>query len=569
MHYVRNALKKFIVDDIREGDLVALLRTGGSMGAMQQFTTDKRLLVSTAERLQWNSLGRGEIGALPALSQLEQPPPSLLKSKAAAPDMVDAIAAQKKQRNQAFTIGTLNALFDIVDGMRELPGRKSVIIFSDDLQLFRGGGKLDPTSVVSRLRKLTDLANRAGVVFYTVDARGLQYFGVRAEDDVRMSKFNPGKVTEDLDDRKAKFYEGWDGLDYLPAQTGGIFFREANDMKRVARAALEDQTGYYVVSFQPAEGTFEPERGHTKYHGVSLQVKRPGLIVRTRKGFFGVPDKDEPPPPPGSSGQLIAALRSPFASPDVRVQMTALFGNASDLGSYMNVTLHVDGRSLEFKPDGPGFQKGAVDVAVVTFGDNGVPIDRTATSYEIRLADKEFDAAVRRGFLWQVIHQVKQPGPYQLRAVVRDTTSNKVGSASQYVEVPDVAGGRLALSGVLLKGASKAPTGSPERTHFRPGEPLAVGFVLYNPEYPKKDGTPDVTLQLHLFREGREIPLAEPAPLKLEPANDPQRITVVRDLQLPANAQPGSYLMQLIATDRHAPKKQNTAVQWTAFELVP
>lgn len=51
---VRQALKKYVEEQMRPGDLVAILRTAAGMGALQQFTNDKRLLYAAIERVRWS-----------------------------------------------------------------------------------------------------------------------------------------------------------------------------------------------------------------------------------------------------------------------------------------------------------------------------------------------------------------------------------------------------------------------------------------------------------------------------------------------------------------------------------
>ena len=66
--YTRYALKKFVDQQMQPGDLVAILRTGAGIGALQQFTSDKRQLYAAIERLRWNSWGVGGIGAFGPIS---------------------------------------------------------------------------------------------------------------------------------------------------------------------------------------------------------------------------------------------------------------------------------------------------------------------------------------------------------------------------------------------------------------------------------------------------------------------------------------------------------------------
>ncbi|HEX5966033.1 MAG TPA: VWA domain-containing protein, partial [Pyrinomonadaceae bacterium] len=62
-HFVRRALKQFVDQQMQPGDLVAIIRTSGGMGALQQFTSDKRQLYLAIEHIKWYPGGRSEIGA--------------------------------------------------------------------------------------------------------------------------------------------------------------------------------------------------------------------------------------------------------------------------------------------------------------------------------------------------------------------------------------------------------------------------------------------------------------------------------------------------------------------------
>src|SRR5436190_12245768 len=66
-YYVRRALKKFVDEQMQPGDLVAIIRTSGGMGALQQFTSDKRQLYAAIDRVKWNAIGRSGVGAFAAI----------------------------------------------------------------------------------------------------------------------------------------------------------------------------------------------------------------------------------------------------------------------------------------------------------------------------------------------------------------------------------------------------------------------------------------------------------------------------------------------------------------------
>ena len=60
-YFVRQALKSFVEKQIQPDDLVAIIRTGGGIGALQQFTSDKRQLYAAAEKVKWNPNSRAGI----------------------------------------------------------------------------------------------------------------------------------------------------------------------------------------------------------------------------------------------------------------------------------------------------------------------------------------------------------------------------------------------------------------------------------------------------------------------------------------------------------------------------
>jgi VWFA-related protein len=133
VYYVRRALKKFVDEQMQAGDLVAIIRTGGGIGALQQFTSDKRQLYAAIEKVRWNSIGSGGIGAF---APIEATP--LEQAKANGSNISeeqlkaekDFIRGANDFREDVFATGTLGAINYIVRGMKDLPGRKSIMLLS-------------------------------------------------------------------------------------------------------------------------------------------------------------------------------------------------------------------------------------------------------------------------------------------------------------------------------------------------------------------------------------------------------------------------------------------------------
>ena len=98
---------------MQNGDLVAIIRTGGGIGALQQFTTDRRQLYAAIEKVRWNPFGAGKIGAF---APIEATPLERMKSMGG--EVSDAqLEAEKGSiqgfddfRGDVFATGTLGAL---------------------------------------------------------------------------------------------------------------------------------------------------------------------------------------------------------------------------------------------------------------------------------------------------------------------------------------------------------------------------------------------------------------------------------------------------------------------------
>src|SRR5215510_13081496 len=217
-YYVRSALKKFIDQQMQSDDLVAIIRTGGGIGALQQFTSDKRQLYAAIEKVKWNPIGRGNISAFAPIA-----PNAPTRADTAGNPDGSAIEDLDQFRQDIFAVGTLGAINYVVKGLGELPGRKSIVLFSDGLRLFDRSDPFANNRILAALRHLTDLANRASVVIYTMDARGLQTLGLTAADDT--AGMSADQVEQSLSDRRNQFFDSQDGLAYLSDQTGGIAFR--------------------------------------------------------------------------------------------------------------------------------------------------------------------------------------------------------------------------------------------------------------------------------------------------------------------------------------------------------
>jgi VWFA-related protein len=580
-YYVQRSLKKFVNEQMQDGDLVAIIRTGAGIGALQQFTSDKRQLFAAIEKIRWNPNGTGRIGAFaPIQGGLPNE-----QSNTGNENETERDGAREfdEFRESVFATGTLGALNYIVRGMRELPGRKSVMLFSDGFRIFsRASGFTETNRVLDSLRRLTDLANRASVVIYTMDARGLQPLGLTAEDDTSGS--TPDQIERRLSDRRSDFFDTQEGLIYLARQTGGFSIRNNNDLSQGVERMLEDQKGFYLIGYQPDAETFDPQK--RRYNKLVIKVKNSDLRVRYRSGFFGISDEDARPTRQTAGQALVSALTSPFAASGVNVRMNALFANDARNGSYVRSLLHINGKDLKFEKQADGNYKAVFDIIAISFGDNGAAVDEIAKTYTLTAKEDAYRRILEKGFVYHFAFPIKKAGAYQLRAAVRDSGSEKVGSANQFVEVPNLKKERLTLSGIVLENLTAQqwrklstlnsenyrveletdPMTDTSLRRFQTGTVLRYGFEIYNAKLDPAQ-KPQLSMQLKIFRDGQLYFEGAPSPIDVAGQTDMQRLKLNRALVLGGEMKEGEYVMQIIVTDNLAKEKRRIASQFVQFDI--
>ena len=574
----RRALKKFVDEQMQPGDLVAIIRTGAGIGALQQFTSDKRLLYAAIEKIKWNPSGTGGASAFaPMAAQVDSDDTTLT--------LDDGTAAGSGQsledfRQEAFVTGTLGALRYIVTGMSELPGRKSVILFSDGMRILATGsdGTEESGRVLDYLTYLVDVANRNSVVFYTVDARGLQTAGFTALDSP--SDTSGEALATAASDRQQLLRDTQEGLSFLAEETGGFAVLNNNDLAGGVRRVLDDQS-YYLVAYEPDADTFDAAK--RKFNKLEVKVLRKGVTVRYRSGFFNVVDKAPLAKEMTPAAQLETALVSPFAVGGIDLRLNALFGSDAKNVAFVRSLLHINANDLKFTDEKDGTKKAVFDVLAMSFGDNGQVVDQLARGYTMTLKPAAYKKVMADGFVYRFVFPVKKAGAYQYRVAIRDAQGGRVGSASQFIEVPDLKKDRLTVSSLVLEnltadqwrnmsvagavGVGSDPVADTALRRIKIGSVLRYGYEIYNA---KLNGSkqPQLQTKIRVFRDGNLVLDGKQTPFDVANQTDLQHLKASGAVALGLKLLPGDYILQVIVTDQLAKTKQQIATQFVQFEVV-
>jgi hypothetical protein len=243
--------------------------------------------------------------------------------------------------------------------------------------------------------------------------------------------------------------------------------------------------------------------------------------------------------------------------------------------------MHIEASQLKLSDEADGWKKAVIDVAAVTFGENGQAVDEINRTETIRVRGEALDLMLKDGLVYMMKVSIKKPGAYQLRVAVRDSRTDKVGSASQFIEVPDLGKSRLALSGIVLTSAYDEPAAAAPKAaamrdplreatvrRFRRGSQIDFLYHIYNAKVDRATGRPRLSTQARLFRDGQPVFTGPLTSYNPGPQTDMTRLKAGSRLQLGLNLAPGDYVLQLLVTDELAKGSRATATQWLDFEIV-
>jgi VWFA-related protein len=462
------ALKRFISEQASDEDELALVTTSASVGMLQSFTRERAVLRRAVDRLAYRerranaggratmseyeaqAIDRGDPEALRlatqeiTLRELISPPARAggvqnPHSEIEARGMARSLLAQALDATNR-TLGTLEL---VVRNLGAVPGRKALVLVSDGFVI--GQGTQDPRAF--DLRRIFDASTRAGVAVYALDCRGV----------AAGSSVGDASQPALLDQANPAPREGYthqaalatrDSLAVLAEGTGGFLVHGTNDLDEALGRILHDGDAAYLLAYTPSR-----EARDGRFRSIEVRLPgRSGLTVRAREGYYaaGAPAR-------GAAGardarredELRGALASLVPLSGIPLRMAADFVDLPPRGPQLVVRAHIDLGGVRFVRDGELYLAD-VEVVTVVYDQAGEPVGEVeARGAELALRTAEHRLARAEGLRYQRSVPVK-PGLYQVRLAARESRLGQLGSAFQWVEVPDTSAGALLLSSVFL-----------------------------------------------------------------------------------------------------------------------
>ena len=531
-----DAAQDFLKSGMQAADLVALVSLGDTLNVDQDFTADKNALIKEVGAYNGTE-GQGFAqGASSNTNQAED-------TTAYTPD--------ESEYNDLNTDRELFALRAVSQSLAKINEKKSLLYFS-------GGISRDGIENQASLRSAINAAVRADLAIYSVDTRGLQAvtpLGDASTGSLRgQSGFNGGALTTNMNAN----FASQEVMATLSSDTGGKAFFDSNDFAPAFAQVQKDNSAYYAIGFHSTN----PARDG-KYRKLTVKIDRPGVKLEYRPGYYapadfrhsGKEDREQ---------ELEDQLASDLPATDMAVYMDAMYFRLDGNRFYMPVSLVVPGSQIPFVKGGDK-DKATLDIIGAVIDEAQRPVGRVRDTVKLNL-DPSLQA--RQKNIQYTTSFNLPPGKYQLKFVVRENQTGRMGSFIADVTLPDLKKVPLKLSSIVLA-SQRAPSKKedplvrdgeeyvPNISHvFRQDQHMYLLYEIYDPAHEKPaDAAPkepksaiDLLSSLELIQGSTKV--YETPILQAKSVNVEGRDAVSVELDVPLSGlKPGSYICQLNVID--------------------
>jgi len=548
--------QKFIDDQLRPSDLVAVVSLSTRFNTDQDFTNNKDDLKAALSALDPDSANGFAEGATP---------------DAATDDTStdETFTADETETNTFNADRKLDALRTMFETLQGIDQKKSVVYFSGGL---RTSGIDNQTS----LRAAINAAVRSNTAIYPIDVRGLQAVipGGDASTASRRGQglFNGSGVRGQFNQQR----QSQDTLVTLAADTGGKAFMDTNDFGPAFTKIQEDTAMYYVLSYASSNNTKDG-----RYRQIRVTLKEKDLRVDARRGYYADTDFQHMAKE-GREKQLQDELAADLPSTDLPVYLSTGYFKLDDTRYFVPASIVVPGSAIPFSRESDQ-DRATLDIlgAVIDPGRGGPEGERGGGGRggpgqqqgprifgqikdTVKLALHTTEDVKRKNVQYESGFLLP-PGRYRLRFIVRENETGQIGSFETDIFVPNLLQAPVKISSVVASAQKQAAKPKkdnpltregteliPNVTHvFSKNQHLYLFYEVYDPKHPEDVGDKNAARLLTnaAFYKGDskvfETPLVE-----VNRVNTPERHAAAIELDVPlSDFKAGFYTCQVNVID--------------------
>jgi VWFA-related protein len=455
---------------------------------------------------------------------------------------------------------TINSLLAVISPMQNLPGRKTIIFFSEGLKI--------PPSVMTKFPAVVNAANRANVAIYSIDAAGLRVESGTAEAARELNSIAGAAMANQGrgNDRGASGpylralernedllrFDPRSGLGMLSDQTGGFLIHNTNDLASGMRRIDDDVNGYYFLTYVPQNKEYDG-----RFRRISVKVTRSNVDVQSRQGYYAVE----------SAGQLpvldyevpaIAATRNWKSSANQNILHSSALSYPSPGQNGLTLILaEAQLAAFKFSPssDNKTYSTDFSIVALVRDESDQI-VQKLSQHYALNGPIQDLEQAKKGDVLFYREAQLRA-GKYHVQLISHDAATGSVNVSSTPLEIyaGDDTKPRLSSVAVLKRAERLSPAEQQRDQPLRFGELLvypnlgeqidrntAKQVAYFFTAWPGKGATKPLQMTLEILQNGKSLGTTSG---ELPPADERGQIKYAGSFAID-KFQPGKYELRII-----------------------
>jgi len=555
---VKQGLKKFVDEQITDQDAVMIVTSGGMEGIPARFTRERNLMRHYIDRIAtWGSgFNSYFTPALAADVRRESPDaiklaiqilgneegldptmlsPAMLKQMAVG-KAGDVLAQATFKRTSI--LGTFRAAAEL---MSKAPGQRVMFFFSDGFSLLDSRGNVESLD----LQQAISRAVRSAVVVYSINSKGLEA-PVEIDASRRgMRAFDPSFLGRLSGYASASEKEAQDAMNAIARDTGGDAFFRTNDVNWALKKSFESNNSYYALAYYPSTDG-------QGFRDIVLRVKgHPDYSVRTQRGYLAADlVKSAKAAAKSPQQRLFDAIARPIPETAINVSTSAHYLEVESDRAQVSIKVLIDGSHLTYHEMSDRATL-ALEVAGTIYDRAGKLVTSFVEKIKGSVPHDGLSEVRGSGFCYTKRMELK-PGSYQVRVGALEPETENMGTANAWVEVPDLAKGKLEMSSVLLAtaGETQQPVTGPQQLDaiksYKTGSMLVYYLMLYNA--PSSVGS-DLTIRSEIALNDKIIYESEPQPVSSRMmGKDNKGIEIGGQLNL--DLEPGFYALRVEIKDK-------------------
>ncbi len=460
---VQDAARDFVTRKMQPADLVAAVSLGSNLQVDQDFTQDKQLLLKAVNSYGGDSNQGYVPGATATTNQVED---------------TTSFTADETEYNDINTDRELYAISTIAKSLAYINEKKSMLYFS-------GGIQRDGIENQASIRAAVNSAVRANLSIYSVDARGLQAISPLGDASTGSLRGNAAFSGAALQNNLDSNFNSQEVMATLSSDTGGKAFFDSNDFSPAFEQVQRDSSSYYVLGFHSTNLVRDG-----RFRKLQIRVDRPDVKLEYRPGYYAPADYKHANSEERER-QLEAELSTDLPSTDVSVYLQALYFRVDRDHYSVPISILVPGSQIPFTKGGDR-DKATLDIIGQVKDSSGRIIGNARDT--VKLAIDASQQVSRKNIQYSTGFTLP-PGKFELKFVVRENETGKMGSFDTTIDVPDLSKLPLKMSSVVLA-SQRVP--APKKTDsllvrdglqfvpnlphvFRPDQSLFFLYEVYDP----------------------------------------------------------------------------------------